>query len=258
LSDDHPWLTIELPSPETLQRLSVDLDSPDPDVRLEAISELGDYSSPRVDGALIRTRRDSDRDVAGAALELLAKRGRAHARELILEQLREGDGARRVRALRSAGVVNIAPHLEEAWRALDGRQWVERMAGAGALAKAGAVPALPRIRALAERARERRQWAAEAHFLDSAALLGDAQSADLYLARLSSPARSSRLAAVAFLQWRGRLEALTPILGAARLRAALSAGRQIQERSARPGYVRAFGAALGHLAVAPADSTSSP
>src|SRR3990172_1171236 len=141
----------QTPSRQTLEQLFRKIQSSDPHERFEAVSELGElvrYNLPEVDKTLVRAAADQDVDVAATAVDELAEAGHPQARELVLEHLRPPYPKRlRDRALRSAGVVDISPHLEPAWGALESRYWVDRMNAAAALAKAGAVQALPAIRA---------------------------------------------------------------------------------------------------------------
>ncbi len=233
---------------QSLSDLLLQMRSPDPDERFEAVAELAlRPPSAEVDKALIDGTSDVDPDVVAAAMDGLAERGHPIARELIVELLHHAHSRVRFRAIRSAGVVDIGPDLEAAWSALDDRRWVDRTAGAAALARAGVVSALPRIRALAERARAVRHYAAEAHLLGAASLLGDAASAESFLERLRARARESRLSAAAFLGRRGRVEGMARIVGTDRLRSALLAGRQVQLASPKPGYAREFDKVLSYL-----------
>lgn len=226
---------------EALGKLLLRAGSPDPEERFEAVADLAlRPPSMEVDEALVRATSDPDPDVAARAILELAEREHPSARQLVLELLHHGNPTVRFSALRAAGVVDISPSLEAAWRALDGRRWVDRMAGAAALAQAGVESALPRIHALTHDAKNVRRYAAEAHLLGSASLLGDLASADLFLGRLSARGPESRLAAAAFLERRGRIQAMARIVGADRLRSALLAGKRVQEASRKPGYAHRF------------------
>lgn len=223
------------------------MESPDPDERFEALSGLAAHRVPAADDAIVRAVADPDPDVVATALDALAERAHPAARRLILAQLHSRNWLVRQAALRAAGIIDISPHLEPAWRALQSRRWVERMAGAGALAKAGVTAALPALRRLAQRARAVRELAAEAHVLGSMALLGDPAGASLFLQRLSARSRSSRLAAAAFLERGDRLRELARIVGVDRLRAALLAGKAVQAASPKPRYQRRFDKLLERL-----------
>jgi HEAT repeat protein len=232
--------------------------SPDPDQRFEAVGELArSYSGTEVDDVLVAAVADQDLDVAATALAGLAERGHPRARTLILTSLQSNDPTRRARALRAAGVVDIGPHLEDAWRALEERTWVQRMAGAAALAMARATDALPAIRRLAERAGAVRQPAAEAHLRGSAALLGDQESAQLFLDRLAGRRDAARMASAAFLERRGRVEDLAALIGRDALRSALATGMSQHEarrasarrRRARGGYPKLIECLLRRLDV---------
>ena len=224
----HEQRSAASPDEATFNQLLRQAKSPDPDVRFEAIGELNYYRSPEVDEALVQAAFDPDRDVASMAVDALSERDHPQARGMILEHLRSRPTLSQS-ALRSAGVVDISPHLDQAWLALEQREWVERTAGAGALAQAGVVSAIPKIRELAHRGKAVRQLAAEAHLLGSAALLGDSQSADLFVSRLSSRSRASREAAAYFLDRRGRVECLAQVVSVSRLRSALLSGMQIHD-----------------------------
>lgn len=217
---------------ETLDRLLTQVKSPDPDERFDAAGELADYDKPEADAAVIEAAADPDPQVAALVVRKLAERGHTEARDLILGLLRRRHPEWLLQsALRSAGVVDISPHLEEAWGSLDARMWVARSAGAGALAKAGVVAAAPKIRQLALRGIAAGQRAPAAHLAGSGALLGDEESADLFLAQFTSRSRMGRIAAAAFLERRGRLEAMAEAVGIERLSAAVLAGRKIYDAS---------------------------
>jgi HEAT repeat protein len=207
---------------------------PDPIIRFEAVATLEDHYSPDIEAVLLKAASDPDPNVAGRATEALAARGHPKARDLILDHLRS-DSAQLLRqmALRSAGIVDISPHLEQAWLALERRHWVERTAGASALAKAGELAALPRIRELAQRARSLRQLPAESQLLGSAALLGDMEAAIMFLSRLSSINRDSRDSAALFLGRPGKVESLARVTGPSRLRCALLVSQQLNEARRR-------------------------
>ncbi|MBI4302559.1 MAG: HEAT repeat domain-containing protein [Chloroflexi bacterium] len=229
MNSEHKQETNRTPKWRTCERLLAQARSPNVDERFEAISELTYCESPEVDEALVEGATDLDPDVAGIALEALSERGHPKAREIILDHLHNRPSLRQS-ALRAAGVVDIGPHLQEAWQALERREWFWRTAGAGALAKAGAVAALPKIRELAQRARLAHQLEAEAQLLGSAGLLGHKESADLFLLRLSSRTGRSHRSAGYFLERKGRLQDLAGIVGVSRLRSALLRGKQFHDR----------------------------
>ena len=225
-------------SRETLDRALTQLKSPKPCERFDAVGELAEYNVPETDAALVNAVVDPDPDVASLAVRKLAEKGLPQARDLILGLLRRRHPKwLHQSALWSAGIVDISPHTEEAWRALDSPSWVERSAGAGALAKAGVAAAIPKIRQLVQRAITVGQRAPAAHLAGSGALLSDEESADLYLRCFSSRSRMSRTAAAAFLERQGRLEAMARAVGLQQLRTALLAGKQIYDTSS-PGRVR--------------------
>ncbi len=242
------------PSPrQPLDQLLLQVKSPDPEERFEAVAELASGpASPEVEEALFQAISDPDPDVVALAMEEMAERGHPMARRVVLSNLHHPNPVIRFTALRSGGVIDISPDTEPAWCALDSRVWVDRTAGASALARAGVVSAVTRILSLARKALAVRQYEAEAHLLGSAALLGDEASAKLYLERLPSQRRRSRLAAAAFLERRGRIKAMARVLGAQRLRSALLAGREVQAKSTKPGYARHFDDLLNQLDALPA------
>ena len=208
--------------------------SHDPDVRFDAVSRLPEKPDATIDAALTALVDDPDSEVAVMALHQLGTRRYPRMPDVILRMLKKRPSKRfRQYALWEARFVDISPHLEEAWSALEGPIWVDRTAGAGALAKAGVKKAIPKIRELAYQAVARRQYYAAPHLFACAALLGDKESQERYLAQLTSRSDKSRSAAAAWLERGTWLQGMAEAVGEARLRATLLAATQIYE-SARP------------------------
>ena len=133
--------------------------SHDPDIRFDAVSRLPEKPDATIDAALTALVDDPDSEVAVMAFHQLGTRRYPQMRDVILRMLKKRPSERfRQSALWEARFVDISPHLEEAWSALESPIWVDRTAGAGVLAKAGVKKAIPKIRELAYQAVARRQY----------------------------------------------------------------------------------------------------
>lgn len=219
------------PGPDALQgdleALLAAARSTDADERFEAVSDLTFRAEAEAAKALIQAVFDSDADVSAAALEGLAARGHPEARALVIGELgRRRPAVVRHAALRAAGMVDISPHLDGAWKALEHRAWVVRATGASALARAGQQEAAERIAALGRQALDKRDPAPAAHLLGAAALLGHAASQDAFLARLAGRGEVFVKAALYFLSRGDRATTLAAMVGKGAILAAIEAARR--------------------------------
>lgn len=218
-----------------LEKLLIQATSRDPNVRFEAIVSLADIPGDEARTALIRAGSDPNPQVAALSVSILAEKGDVEARRLIIDLLnRMAPQWLHQSALYSAGIVDISPNLDSAWQALKSRFWMDRTAGAGALAKASERSALLDIIRLWSEAHRRRQFEAEAHLTGCGALLGDKRSKEIFLECLSSDAWRSRGAAAAFLDRRGRLDAMAQAIGKTRLKATLKLSLEKEGHEAIP------------------------
>lgn len=196
----------------------------DPEERFEAVGSLAYwwFPDPRALEAIVVASDDRVPRVARLAVRMAAEHGHPAARDLILKLLHRGQPSATRVALWSAWVVDISPHLEQAWKAIERPGWKGKWLGSGALAAGGAVEAAPRIREMAKAAQARRQMNYAPGLAAHAALLGDVEGKELFPALLTHPRNATaRYEAASSLRRRGRPAAMARAVGEQQLRDAL-------------------------------------